>query len=311
MAKKVAFGFDIDECLTLETGQNPILRHYMSNITKKYPHITDVSGYWKLCNDSNFKIAWMQQFARDAPEIFPGLDNKVLREIFAPQIPLAPGVETWFDRMKEYCKELGLEVGFHAISASAIPLIEGLPFAHHFDSIYAGEFHEENGVICRVKNTVGPHDKVRRLKHIAKGLDKDIYDDLTVDQYDVEYHRFLIFGDGLSDRDMFRYFHEDGAHVTAVFDPINPKAYVRAKKRLTDHVNVIVPRDYQEGSRLEKETKRFLEGIANRECDMDHDLVHRMILGQLRSSSVEVTVRKHYESCEYCQERRETKIFVN
>ena len=306
MTKNVAFGYDFDETLSEETGQMPFLRHFLPNLKKKYG-IERAEEYWKLCDDSDFNIAWLQQVAKDAPECFPGLTNQALEEEFAPKIPLAPGVEEWFDMINEYCQEFDLNPSHHVISASVVPLISGTSIAKHLNSICAGEFHDDGGVIHKVKRIIGPHDKVRRLKEIAKGA--DLYDDLPIEEYAVNYNRFCIFGDGLSDIDMFRYLQEDGAQINAVYKADKFRAYIKALHKLVSHVSLIAPRDFRKESYLEKEVKLFLQGIANDECDMDFDLVHRMKLGQIKFKEVEKVVREHYKSCDYCKGRRVTKVF--
>ena len=52
------------------------------------------------------------------------------------QIHLYPGVKTWFKRMNEYGKELGLEIEHYVISSGMSEIIESVDIAKELKPIY-------------------------------------------------------------------------------------------------------------------------------------------------------------------------------
>lgn len=188
-------------------------------------------------------------------------------------------------------------------------MIKGTTVYPYLYSLHAGQFHDNGRHIFKVKEVVGAFEKVRYLKIISKG--KDIHTDLSVDNYFIEHRHLFVFGDGQSDKDMFRYIKQRGGQSIAVFENGNRTSYERAQKNLQSHVNLLAPRDYSPGSILETEVKKALEGIANRECGMDFDLVYRLQRKQLINPDITQIVEQHLHSCGYCQEQLETKAIFD
>ena len=55
-------------------------------------------------------------------------------------LPLFPGVETWFERQNARAEALELDLRHFIISSGNRELIEGSPIARHFEKIYASAF---------------------------------------------------------------------------------------------------------------------------------------------------------------------------
>ena len=156
-------------------------------------------------------------------------------------------------------------------------------------------------------NAISPFRKVEYIKRICKG--KDLYDNLELDEYHLNYDCALVFGDGQSDLDMFRYVHQRGGVAVGVFEKGNKEAYEKAVSKLGSSVNYIVPRDYSSDSILEKVVQESVNDIINRNCDMDYEIIHKVKLKQLRNQQIKDIVLDHLEKCDSCKMRSEAKFY--
>ena len=307
----VGFVYDFDLTLSEEFQQYPLFRKYIDNL--RVIHRVDIpQKYWKLCDGVHLKIGWLQQFVNDCKEgIFPGMTNEILEKEFGPQVQLSPGLPEWFDRINEFAKELGLDISHHVISSGAEPFIKGTAVFPHLSSLYAGSF-EENGVrIDRVGNMVSSFEKIELIKKICKGDKVDLFENISLEDYFIQRRRLFIFGDGQTDRSMFRYGLERGCVPVGVYEEGNRKVYDKTVIQLGNDVLRILPRNYREGSVLDRNVKDMLINLAETDCDMDPDLVHRYGLNQIINSEVKDVVGKHLEDCSYCSKRKGKKFIFN
>ncbi len=307
----VGFVYDFDLTLSEEFQQIPIFKVFADRL-KQVHGITDFNDYWKLMDEDecNLDIGYMQQFLKDTPAIFWGLTNKRMEKEFGPQIQLSPGIPEWFEKINEHVRSLGLEPQHHVISSGIHHLVKGSAVAPHLSSIHAGEFLDDGTNMIKIKKSVHPFLKVACLKEICKGT--DLYKDLAMNQYNINHEFVFVFGDGQSDRNMFRYVKEAGGRALAVFEKSNEKAFEVTKEKLAGDVNLIVPRDYRSDSTLMKVVQESLEemaALARGECDMDYSLVHCYKLKQLRSPEIAKIVEKHLSDCDICQNRLESKFY--
>ncbi len=241
----------------------------------------------------------MQQFILDAQDIFTGLTNQAMRKEFAPQIKLAAGLPAWFPRIDDYARSLDIEVEHHVISAGFTPLIEGTAIAPYLASIRSGTFLENERGIYKIKTIIDPHNKREEIIKICKGL--GLYADLPIGQYHINYNQVIVLGDGHSDRRKFNFVRERGGIALGVYTANDEDSFNRAREELDGRVQVLVPRDYQERTPLEKEVKQGLQRIAQRSCDFDYRFIHAWRLGQLRNPHLIQVSASHWKSCEDCQ----------
>mgnify|MGYP007066201332 CR=1 FL=1 len=312
---RIGFIYDFDLTLSEEFQQYPIFREFAAQL-KEVHGVSLPEEYWRLCNNSEMGVGWMQQLVKDAKAgVFPNLTNQRMRDHFASQIKLSPGLVTldgtanWFDRVNEYCQDNGSEGEHHVISVGVHPLIAGTAVFPNLTSLRSGTFNEDDSGIVDIKTIVDPFRKVEDVKSICKGT--DLHEDLPLDRYHINYRNVIIFGDGQSDKDMFRYIRQRGGIAVAVFEEGNWQEYRKAIKNLGDSVNIIAPRDYSGGSTLDELIKEHVGKISSEICDMDYDLVHKFLLGQLRNDAVRTVVQGHYQDCGLCQERSELKAYFS
>jgi hypothetical protein len=100
------------------------------------------------------------------------------------KVKVFPGVEQWFDRIREYGKENGVIVEHYIISSGLQEMIEGTEMARNgaFDRIYASSFYfNERGLAKWPAQVVNYTNKTQFLFRIEKGtLDVN---DLGVNDY--------------------------------------------------------------------------------------------------------------------------------
>ena len=96
---------------------------------------------------------------------------------YGGQVKLFPGVESWFDRIKEYGKQKGVIVEHYIISSGLKEMIEGTKVASKFEKIYASSFYyDKDGVAQWPAQVINYTSKTQFLFRIEKGtLDVKIY----------------------------------------------------------------------------------------------------------------------------------------
>ena len=90
---------------------------------------------------------------------------------YGGQVKLFPGVESWFDRIKEYGKQKGVICrAFTFISSGLKEMIEGTKVASKFEKIYASSFYyDKDGVAQWPAQVINYTSKTQFLFRIEKG----------------------------------------------------------------------------------------------------------------------------------------------
>ncbi len=177
-----------------------------------------------------------------------------------------PGVETWFERISERGRALGLAVQHFIISSGLAEIIEGSPIGHFFERIYACEYlYDENGVAVWPKLAVNYTAKTQFLFRINKGV-LSVSEDEMLNAYTAEadrpvpFRNMIYIGDGLTDVPTMKLVKESGGSSIAVHtDQTLPVA-----QRLMNEgrINYYTPSDYRQGSALDVLVTTILEKLA-------------------------------------------------
>ncbi len=307
--------YDFDLTLSEEYQQFPIFRHFLKNLRQAYPEIDKPQDYWDLAENCELGVGYMAQMVIDANNgVFPGLTNEMMEKVFAPRIKLAPGIPNWFSRIDSFCNANGIDPEHHIISVGIEPLIKGTSIAPHTTSITSGEFMDDGNNITKIQRILDPFEKVESIKRTAKG--GDLYQDLGMGEYHFNYGNCIVFGDGETDKDMFRYIRGRGGVAICVFEKGNKKAFEKARAQVGEgrsSVSFIVPRDYSPGSTLEKVVQESLLLLQerNEHCDMDQNLVYDSIRGQIINPEIAKILGDHLKECKYCQKLTTPKFYKN
>lgn len=178
------------------------------------------------------------------------------------------GVDTWFERINEYGKALGVRIEHYIVSSGLKEIIEGTVIAPYMKKIYACEFmYDYTGSIQWPKFAVNYTAKTQFLFRINKGV-------LTIDSTSAEklnqftpendrripFRNMIYIGDGLTDVPCMKLVRVNGGQSIAVFDPEKGKS--TAKDLLeAERVNYIVPAEYGPGSDVETIVKAIVKKI--------------------------------------------------
>jgi|SRR3989344_1592371 len=312
---KIGLFYDFDLTLTEEYQQFPIFRFFKEELNKTYGIKNPLDYFKRFANKGDMGVGWMQPFLKDASlngsKVFYCLTNERMEKEFAPQIKLAAGIPGWFPTINQFCSKLGLQPEHHVISAGITPLIKGTAIFPYLSSLHCGSFFEDENGICQIERSIEPSRKVDFIKKICKGDGRGSTEDISLEEYALNYCNSVVIGDGQSDLNMFRHIKERGGIAIAVFEPGSEEDYNRAKNNLGRAINLIVPRDYSSGSVLEQVVQKALTDFGTNECNMDYDLVNKTLRNQTKNLAVKGLVLEHYRRCDYCQKRNEVKAYFN
>lgn len=196
-------------------------------------------------------------------------DLSITKESFislGKDVKLYPGVKTWFKRINDYGKSLGLEIEHYIISSGLKEIIEGTSIAKEFKRIYACEFHyNERGNADWPQQAINYTTKTQFLFRISKGV-LDTLDDDTLNSYmreeerRVPYRNMIYFGDGLTDVPCMKLVKAYGGQSIAIYQ----KKKFHKVQRLIDEgrVNYVCASDFTQDSELEKIVKLIIHRMA-------------------------------------------------
>lgn len=196
-------------------------------------------------------------------------DIPITKEAFmelGKDVELINGVETWFDRLSEYAKELDIEIEHYIISSGLSEIIQGTSIAKHFKRIYACEFHyNERGNADWAQQAINFTSKTQFIFRISKGV-LDTSEDYVLNSYvapddrRVPYRNMIYIGDGLTDVPCMTVVKSRGGESIAIYHKDErEKAFKLIKE---NRVGYMAYADYGEESDLEKIVKQIIEKMA-------------------------------------------------
>lgn len=189
-------------------------------------------------------------------------------------IELFLGVESFFDRINAYGKELGVQIEHYIISSGLKEIIQGSLLKDKFKKIYACEFHYDvNGVADWPALTVNYTNKTQFLFRINKGV-LPVYEDEQLNEFlpDIErrvpFRNMIYIGDGLTDVPCMKLVKENGGQSIAVYTKKEIVEPLLSNRR----VDFICEADYREGKELDETVKLILQKmqIVNQLVDKNH-----------------------------------------
>lgn len=201
----------------------------------------------KLCKDKNIKLT-----------------RERLNEM-GKNIEYFNGVSTWFDRINEYGKSLGVEIEHYIISSGTKEILEGCSIAKHFKYMFGCEFYFDPVTQEPVwpKLAINYTMKTQFIYRIRKGS-FDLTDDTTintkVENIRIPYTNMIYLGDGMTDIPCMQLVQNNLGHSIAIYSDKDEKALRKllAEKR----TNVCVKADYSKGSDLEKVIQSIIQTVA-------------------------------------------------
>lgn len=196
-------------------------------------------------------------------------------------IELYPGVDTWFKRINEYGKSIGVKVEHYIISSGLKEIIEGSEIAKEFKEIYACEFfYDVNGIAKWPKLVVNYTTKTQFLFRINKGVldisnDDDLNKKMHNDDRRIPFRNMIYLGDGITDVPCMKLVKDSLGKSIAVY---TEKSLHIAKNLLEDRrVDYMCKADYSENSEIENIVKKILDSMKaiNEIVDIHHKQLNK------------------------------------
>lgn len=190
--------------------------------------------------------------------------TKKLLHSYGSKIPLCMGVETWFQRIREFGKSLDLEVEHYIISSGLKEILEGLPFSSDFTRIYACSYfydeHQEAIWPSQIINYTTKTQFIFRInKQVLSETSSDINSYVSLEERPIPISRMMYIGDGFTDVPCMRLIKEYKGKSIVVYQENQPEAMKVGNTLLQDgRASIMVPADYSEESPLDQYVKQNL-----------------------------------------------------
>ncbi len=189
--------------------------------------------------------------------------------IHGKEIPLFPGVDTWFERINRYAADNGIALAHFIISSGLDAMIKGTPVARYFHNVFACKYdYNENGYATWPAQAINYTTKTQYLFRINKGIENSWNDDAVnrfIEPSDrpIPFTRMIYLGDGDTDIPSMKMVRYQGGYSLAVFDQEkwNKKENQPKIEKLIaeERANYVVPADYEDGSQLDITIKGLLQ----------------------------------------------------
>jgi len=236
----------------------------------------DVENFWEESNklaetngmDQN--LAYMYKMVKEAEGNFV-FNKKALQE-YGSKVELFPGVETWFERIREYGKQKGVIVEHYVISSGLKEMIEGtkLAKAGAFEKIYASSFYyNDRGIAVWPAQVVNYTNKTQFLFRIEKGVldvvDPGVNDYFSPEDIRVPFRNIVYIGDSDTDVPCMKLVNSYGGHAIGVYSN-KTKDKTKVHKMMRDRrIKYYTEADYSENTELDSLVKAIIDRTSTNE----------------------------------------------
>ena len=258
---KIALIYDFDKTLSTDDMQ---AFGFIQNMGM------EVDDFWNLCGEFSKSqqaeniLSYMYITLKTAKE--RGI--KLTKEYFAEcgkGVKFFDGVETWFDRINEYGKKLGVTIEHYVVSSGLTQIIKGTKIAKHFKVIYACDYVYENGEPIWPALSLNYTNKTQFLYRINKGcfdvLDRAVNEEMPYDQRPMPFANMIYIGDSATDIPSMRMIVKSGGTAIGLYQPktFNEK-YLRDLLR-RDRISFVAKADYTQNSEFDIVIKEIINKI--------------------------------------------------
>ena len=269
----LAICYDFDKTLTPDNMQ---AQGYIQSVGYDVQRFWDETDKMAHENGMDSNLAYMYKMVVEAEDNLL-LNRKALME-YGAKVQVFPGVEQWFDRIREYGKENGVIVEHYIISSGLQEMIEGTEMAKNgaFDRIYASSFYfNDRGLVKWPAQVVNYTNKTQFLFRIEKGTldvnDPAVNDYFPPEQIRVPFRNMVYIGDSDTDIPCMKLVNVNGGHSIGVYNPETGRKEKVQKMFRDQRIRYYAPADYTEGSELDTLVKKIiLRTSANEALEAAH-----------------------------------------
>lgn len=259
----VALVYDFDQTLSTTYMQDYVLIPELGMTPKTF---WKKANQWSVDNCADQITGSMYYFMKTAKE--KGI--RLTKENFhycGSLVKYYNGVESWFERINEYGKKLGLKVEHYIISSGYEEILYGTSICKYFKDVFGCCYaFGEDGTPVWPARVVNYSTKVQYITKINKGLgkleDKLVNEFMEDSKRRVPYKRIVYFGDGMTDIPTMKLVKSRGGNAIAVYKPKSDQKQTAVKLLKDNRVNFALPADYSEGTDIDIVIKTILEKLA-------------------------------------------------
>ena len=236
----------------------------------------DTSKFWKESNDMaenndmDQNLAYMYMMVKEAEGSL--LPTKKTLEEYGAKVALFPGVESWFERIREYGKQRGVIIEHYIISSGLKEMIDGTSVARAgaFEKVYASSFFfNEKGVAKWPAQVVNYTNKTQFLFRIEKGVldinDSGVNEKFAPEEIRVPFRNTIYIGDSDTDIPCMKLINANGGYSIGVYDAETVEKSKVHKMIRDDRIKYFAPADYTEDSELDLLVKAIIDRTATNE----------------------------------------------
>ena len=264
----VAICYDFDKTLSPDDMQ---AQGYIQSVGYDVPDFWKKSNSLASDNEMDQNLAYMYTMKQESEGKVLFTKEKLAE--YGASVQLFPGVEQWFERIREYGKSQGVIVEHYIISSGLKEMIEGTAVAKAgaFEKIYASSFYyNEKGVAVWPAQVVNYTNKTQFLFRIEKGVldinDSAVNESFSPEEMRVPFRNIIYIGDSDTDIPCMKLVTSYGGHSIGVYNA-ESKDKTKVYKMMRDgRIKYFAPADYREGTELDLLVKAIINRTAANEA---------------------------------------------
>lgn len=264
----VAICYDFDKTLSPDDMQ---AQGYIQSVGYDVPDFWKKSNSLAYDNEMDQNLAYMYTMKQESEGKVLFTKEKLAE--YGASVQLFPGVEQWFERIREYGKSQGVIVEHYIISSGLKEMIEGTAVAKAgaFEKIYASSFYyNEKGVAVWPAQVVNYTNKTQFLFRIEKGVldinDSAVNESFSPEEMRVPFRNIVYIGDSDTDIPCMKLVTSYGGHSIGVYNA-ESKDKTKVYKMMRDgRIKYFAPADYREGTELDLLVKAIINRTAANEA---------------------------------------------
>lgn len=237
----------------------------------------DISDFWKEsnqlaeANDMDQNLSYMYKMMQEAEGNI--IFNKKTLNDYGAKVTLFPGVQEWFERIRQYGNSRGVIIEHYIISSGLKEMIEGTSVAKAgaFEKVYASSFYyNDRGIAKWPAQVVNYTNKTQFLFRIEKGVldinDQGVNDYFAPEDIRIPFRNMVYIGDSDTDVPCMKLVNSYGGHSIAVYNA-DTKDKTKVYKMMRDNrIKYYAPADYSEGTELDILVKSIIDRTASNEA---------------------------------------------
>ncbi len=260
----LAICYDFDKTLSPDDMQ---AQGYIQSVNYNVPDFWKESNELAERNNMDQNLAYMYMMVDKAQGRVLFTREKLME--YGAQVTLFPGVEGWFERIRQYGKAKNVIVEHYIISSGLKEMIEGTSVARAgaFKEIFASSFYYNNrGVAVWPAQVVNYTGKTQYLFRIEKGVldinNLGVNDSFAPDEIRVPFRNMVYIGDSDTDVPCMKLVNTYGGYSIGVYKEDKEKVH---KMMREGRIRYYASADYTEGSDLDCLVKSIIDRTATNE----------------------------------------------